>query len=216
MPVQVKICGLNSLAAAEAALGTGADFGGLVFFTGSPRNLSLDEASVLAGRLRDRLKLVALVVDEGDARLEAIAARVKPDFFQLHGKETPQRAAEIRTRFGVPLIKALPVRDAADLTRTGDYDETVDMFLFDAPVAADATRPGGYGTAFDWRMLSGRDFTRPWFLAGGLTPENVAGAIQVSGAGLVDVSSGVESAPGLKSEGRIAEFVAAAKGRVRA
>ena len=120
MPVQVKICGLNSLAAAEAALGAGAEFGGLVFFAGSPRNLNLDEGAQLAERLRGRLKRVALVVDESDARLEAIAARVKPDFFQLHGKETPQRAADIRARFGVPLIKALPVRDVADLTRAGE------------------------------------------------------------------------------------------------
>ncbi len=216
MPVQVKICGINSAAAAEAVLRAGADFGGLVFFAASPRNLSLEEGVMLAGRLRGRLKLAALVVDEGDEKLAAIAGRVQPDFFQLHGKETPQRAADIRARFGIPLIKALPVRDTEDLVLTSDYDDVVDLFLFDAPVASEAVRPGGHGTAFDWRMLSGKSFARPWFLAGGLTPENVTGAISVSGAALVDVSSGVESAPGIKSESRIADFVAAAKGRVRA
>jgi phosphoribosylanthranilate isomerase len=216
MPVQVKICGINSREAAEAVLRAGADFAGLVFFAASPRNLSLEEGVSLAGRLRRRLKLAALVVDESDEKLAAIAHRVKPDFFQLHGKETPQRAAEIRKRFGIPLIKALPIRDGDDLALAGDYGDVADLFLFDAPVAQDATRPGGHGAAFGWRMLSGRSFARPWFLAGGLTPENVAGAIAVSGAGLVDVSSGVESAPGLKSESRIADFVAAAKGRVRA
>jgi phosphoribosylanthranilate isomerase len=216
MPVQVKICGINSLKAADAVLHAGADFGGLVFFAASPRNLSPEEGASLAGRLRGRLKLAALVVDEADEKLAAIANQVKPDFFQLHGKETPQRAAEIRARFGIPLIKALPVRDGDDLALAGDYGDIADMFLFDAPVAQNATRPGGHGAAFDWRMLSGKNFARPWFLAGGLTPENVARAIAVSGAGLVDVSSGVESAPGLKSESRIADFVAAAKGRVRA
>ena len=216
MPVQVKICGINSLKAAEAVLRAGADFGGLVIFAGSPRNLSLEDGVSLAGRLRGRLKLAALVVDESDEKLAAIAGRVQPDFFQLHGGETPQRAADIRARFGIPLIKALPVRDPDDLALAGDYGDVVDLFLFDAPVARNAARPGGHGIAFDWRMLSGKSFARPWFLAGGLTPENVAGAIAVSGAALVDVSSGVESAPGIKSESRIADFVAAAKGRVRA
>ena len=141
---------------------------------------------------------------------------MKPDFFQLHGRETPARAADIRARFGVPVIKALPVSEPGDLEQAAVYGDIAEMFLFDAPPAAEAARPGGLGAAFDWRILRDRRFARPWLLAGGLTPENVARAINVSGAQMVDVSSGVESAPSLKSESRIAEFVAAAKQPVRA
>ena len=216
MPVQVKICGINSAAAADAALRAGADFGGLVFFAKSPRHLSLEQGALLAERMRGRLRLAALVVDESDEQLAAITARVKPDFFQLHGKETPARAADIRARFGISIIKALPAAEPADLSKASAYDDVAEMVLFDAVPAADASRPGGHGTAFDWRILQGRNFARPWFLAGGLTPENVARAIAVSGAKMVDVSSGVESAPGVKNETRIAAFVAAAKHPVRA
>ena len=216
MPVQVKICGINSAAAADAALRAGADFGGLVFFAKSPRHLSLEQGALLAERMRGRLRLAALVVDESDEQLAAITARVKPDFFQLHGKETPARAADIRARFGISIIKALPAAEPADLPKASAYDDVAEMVLFDAVPAADASRPGGHGTAFDWRILQGRNFARPWFLAGGLTPENVARAIAVSGAKMVDVSSGVESAPGVKNETRIAAFVAAAKHPVRA
>jgi phosphoribosylanthranilate isomerase len=216
MPVQVKICGINSAAAADAALRAGADFGGLVFFAKSPRNLALEQGALLAERMRGRLRLAALVVDESDEKLSAIAAQGRPDFFQLHGKETPGRAAEIHTRFGIPIIKALSVAEPGDLAKASAYDDVAEMFLFDAMPAADATRPGGHGAAFDWQILNGRTFARPWFLAGGLTPENVARAIQASGAMQVDVSSGVESAPGIKSESRIAQFVAAAKQPVRA
>jgi phosphoribosylanthranilate isomerase len=216
MPVQVKICGINSAAAADAALRAGAEFGGLVFFAKSPRNLSLEQGALLAERMRGRLRLAALVVDESDEKLAAIAAQVKPDFFQLHGRETPARAADIRARFGIPIIKALAVADPGDLSKASAYDDVAEMFLFDAVPAADAARPGGHGAAFDWQILQGRNFARPWFLAGGLTPENVARAVQVSGAKMVDVSSGVEIAPGLKSESRIVEFVAAAKQPVRA
>lgn len=216
MPVQVKICGINSAAAADAALRAGAEFGGLVFFAKSPRNLTLDQAAPLAARMKGRLRLVALVVDESDDALGAIAGRIKPDFFQLHGKEPPRRVAEIVARFGIPAIKALALSEPADLPQVTAYEKMTEMFLFDAAPAADATRPGGHGAAFDWRMLKDQDIRRPWFLAGGLTPENVARAIEVSGASHVDVSSGVESAPGIKSDARIAEFVAAAKGKVRA
>jgi len=216
MPVQVKICGINSAAAADAALHAGADFGGLVFFAKSPRNLSLEQGAVLAGRMRGRLKLAALVVDESDDRLAAIAAGARPDFFQLHGRETPARVADVRARFGIPVIKALPVAEPGDLANASAYDDVSEMLLFDALPVAGSLRPGGHGAAFDWQILNGRNFARPWFLAGGLTPENVARAIEVSGAKMVDVSSGVESAPGVKSESRIAEFVAAAKQPVRA
>ena len=215
MPVQVKICGINSAAAAEAALRAGADFGGLVFFARSPRNLTLEQGETLAERMRGRLQRVALVVDENDENLAAIAMRVKPDFFQLHGKESPQRVAAIRARFAIPIIKALSVAEPGDLSRAEDYAGVADLYLFDAAPAAEASRPGGLGAAFDWRMLKDRPFTRPWFLAGGLTPDNVGQAVAISGAAMVDVSSGVESAPGLKSESRIADFVAAAKQQVR-
>jgi len=216
MPVQVKICGINSAAAADAVLRAGADFGGLVFFAKSPRNLSLEQGKMLAERMRGRVRLAALVVDDSDAALAAIASQVKPDFFQLHGQETPERAAQIRSRFGIPIIKAIPVSEAADLAKATAYDDVAEMFLFDAVPAAGASRPGGHGAAFDWRILGGRTFARPWFLAGGLNPENIARAIAVSGANMVDVSSGVESAPGVKSSDRIADFVAAAKQTVRA
>ncbi|MBN9545911.1 MAG: phosphoribosylanthranilate isomerase [Alphaproteobacteria bacterium] len=216
MPVQVKICGINSAAAADAVLRAGADFGGLVFFAKSPRNLDLEQGAMLAERMRGRLKLAALVVDDSDAQLAAIAERVKPDFFQLHGKETPERTARIRSRFGIPVIKAIAVSEADDLAKASAYDDAAEMILFDAVPAAGTSRPGGHGAAFDWRILSGRSFARPWFLAGGLNPENVARAIAVSGANMVDVSSGVESAPGVKSSDRIAAFVVAAKQTVRA
>ena len=216
MPVQVKICGINSAAAADAVLRAGADFGGLVFFAKSPRHLSLEQGATLADRMRGRLRLAALVVDENDAALAAIASQVKPDFFQLHGKEAPERTAQIRSRFGIPVIKAIPVSQADDLAKASAYDDGAEMFLFDAVAAAGASRPGGHGAAFDWRILEGRTFARPWLLAGGLNPQNIGRAIAVSGANMVDVSSGVESAPGLKSPDRIAEFVAAAKQTVRA
>ena len=216
MPVQVKICGINSTAAADAALRAQAEFGGLVFFAKSPRNLTLDQAAPLAARMKGRLWLVALVVDESDDTLAAIAGRIKPDFFQLHGQETPKRVAEIVSRFGIPTIKALAVNEPADLAKAAAYEQMSEMFLFDAVPAANATRPGGHGASFDWRMLKDQQVRRPWFLAGGLNPENVARAIEVSGARYVDVSSGVESAPGMKSDARIAEFVAAAKAKVGA
>ncbi len=216
MPVQVKICGINSAVAADAVLRAGADFGGLVFFAKSPRHLSLEQGVALAERMRGRLRLAALVVDDNDAALATIASQVKPDFFQLHGKETPERTAEIRSRFGIPVIKAIAVSEAGDLAKVSAYGDVAEMFLFDAVPAADASRPGGHGAAFDWRILNGRNFARPWFLAGGLNPENIGRAVAVSGAKMVDVSSGVESAPGVKSSDRIADFVAAAKQTVRA
>ena len=216
MSVAVKICGLNSAAAADAAVRAGADFGGLVFFAKSPRHLEIDAAARLAERMRMRLKLAALVVDPDDTLLAQIADHVKPDFFQLHGKESVARAADIRARFRTPLIKALAVAEPSDLQRAAEYEGVADYFLFDTPPAADATRPGGHGVAFDWQMLKGRRFNRPWFMAGGLTPANVARAIEISGAAMVDVSSGVESAPGVKSESLIADFVAAAKQKVGA
>jgi phosphoribosylanthranilate isomerase len=215
MSIIVKICGINSAAAADAVMRAGADFGGLVFFAKSPRNISLASGAALADHMRGRLKLVALVVDADDDALGRIAAEVKPDFFQLHGKETPARVAEILARFHVPLIKVLPVADAADVARAGAYD-MAEMLLFDAPPMENATRPGGHGVAFDWQILKGANLNKPWFLAGGLNPENVGRAIAASGAVMVDVSSGVESAPGVKSASLISDFVAAARQKVAA
>lgn len=216
MPIEVKICGINSTTAADAALAAGADYAGLVFFSGSPRNLNFDQAAKLAQRMRGKLKLVALVVDENDEHLGAISRRVRPDFFQLHGSETPRRAAEIAARFKVPTIKALALKDGSDVAQAADFAEVVSMFLFDAAPASGASRPGGRGAAFDWQILKTRAIARPWFLAGGLTAGNVGRAIGLSGADKVDVSSGVEDAPGIKSQSRIAEFVAAAKQKVGA
>jgi phosphoribosylanthranilate isomerase len=216
MSVLVKICGINSAAAADAVVRAGADFGGLVFFAKSPRNLTFEAGSAFAERMRGRLRLAALVVDADDEFLARVAREIKPDFLQLHGKETPARAAEIRARFSIPIIKVLAVAEPSDLARARDYDGIADMLMFDAKAPENASRPGGHGQAFDWRMLNGVRLPQPWFLAGGLNPENVGRAIAVSGAQLVDVSSGVESAPGVKSESLIADFVAAARQTVAA
>lgn len=215
MTMRVKICGLNTADAADAAAHAGADFGGLVFFARSPRAVTIEAGAALAEHLRGRLQIVALVVDESDAMLSRIAETVRPDMFQLHGRETPARVAEIRARFGRPVIKALPVATDDDLSRAADYP-MADMLLFDTPVGEGATRPGGHGVAFDWKILKGRSFRQPWFLAGGLTPQNVVRAVEASGAAMVDVSSGVESVPGVKDAGRIAAFVATARQAVPA
>jgi phosphoribosylanthranilate isomerase len=216
MSVSVKICGINSAAAAEAALRAGVEYAGLVFFMKSPRHLSLESGAALAERMRNKLKLVALVVDEDDASLARIAQQIKPDYFQLHGKEAPSRAADIRARFHIPVIKAVAVAELDDLRQLAAYESAADMLMFDAKAPESASRPGGHGAAFDWQMLKGINLARPWFLAGGLNPGNVGRAIAVSGAPMVDVSSGVESAPGIKSESLIGEFVAAARQQVAA
>jgi phosphoribosylanthranilate isomerase len=211
MPVQVKICGINSVESADAALRAGADFAGLVFFPASPRNLRADQAASLASRLRGRARIVALLVDASDEAIAAAISAAQPDFLQLHGRETPARVAEIRSRFGKPVIKALQVADANDLSVVPAYEPVADMLLFDAKAPANATRPGGHGAAFDWQILRGHSFKRPWILGGGLNAENVARAIDTSSAQAVDVSSGVETTPGVKSVEMIATFVAAAK-----
>jgi phosphoribosylanthranilate isomerase len=208
MGVLIKICGITSVAAADAALGAGADFAGLVFYSKSPRNLTHDRARTLAARMRGRTKLVALFADAGDAEIAAAIEAVVPDFLQLHGGETPERVASLRARFAIPVIKAIAVAEPADLAAAG-FD--ADMLLFDATAPDGAAAPGGQGAAFDWKMLRGRSFSQTWLLAGGLNAGNVARAIQASGAPGVDVSSGVESAPGVKEPRLIAEFAAAAR-----
>jgi phosphoribosylanthranilate isomerase len=211
MGVMVKICGINSQEAADAALRAGADFTGLVFFQKSPRHLSLDKATTLARLLRGRARIVTLLVEPQDAVLDEVMAAVSPDLIQLHGNESPARVAAIAARTGRPIIKALAVADSEDVARAHAYEDAADYFLFDAKVDAQATRPGGWGSAFDWQLVSGRTFRRPFGLAGGLNPENVARALRVSGAQFVDASSGVEDAPGRKSPEKIAAFVTAAR-----
>lgn len=216
MPISVKICGLTSPDAVDAAVRAGAAYGGLVFHPKSPRYVPLEKARVLADAMRGKLKIVALIVDMDDAGIEAVIAAVKPDLLQLHGSESARRVAYIRGKFGVPVIKALPVADVSDLAAAVEYESAADMLMFDARPPKGAAYPGGHGAAFDWKILSGRTFTKPWFLAGGLDPDNVSRAIALSGALAVDVSSGVESAPGVKDAVRIADFVNATKTLVRA
>jgi phosphoribosylanthranilate isomerase len=216
MSIAVKICGITSLEAVDAAIASGAVYGGLVFHPKSPRFVALEQARKLADRMRGQLKIVALVADMNDAQLKAMVDAVHPDILQLHGSESVQRTAQVRANFGLPVIKALPVADAGDLDAATAYEAVADVLMFDAKPPKGAQRAGGHGAAFDWQLLSGRSFNKPWFLAGGLNPENVARAIELSGATLVDVSSGVESAPGVKDAARITQFLNATRHPVQA
>jgi len=212
LPVDVKICGVRDAAALDAAVAAGARYVGLVLAPRSPRFLTLEQAEALAGRARGRIEVVALLVDPDDALLHGVQVRLAPDWVQLHGAESPQRTAQARAFAKRGVIKALPIAREEDFAVAAAYAPATDMLLFDAKAPPDADRTGGHGAAFDWRLLAGRSLPRPWLLAGGLTPENVAEAIALSGARAVDVSSGVEHAPGLKNPDRIAAFVAAAQG----
>ncbi|MDK9695742.1 MAG: phosphoribosylanthranilate isomerase [Siculibacillus sp.] len=208
MALEVKICGLKTEEAVDAALAAGADLLGFVFFPRSPRNVSLDEAVRLAERARGRTKIVALAVDPDDALVEAIAGRLAPDLLQLHGHETPDRVAEIAARGRLAIMKAIPVAEAADLAAVPPYVPHVARILFDAkPPRTPQSLPGGNGLAFDWRLVRDLDPGRPVMLSGGLDAGNVAEAIAVTGVSAVDVSSGVESAPGIKDPVKIAAFV---------
>jgi phosphoribosylanthranilate isomerase len=209
---KAKICGLRTEAALEAALAGGADYVGLVFFPPSPRNITPEAAKPLAARARGRAKIVALLVDPDDALIEAVVAAVNPDLLQLHGDETPERVAEVRRRWGKPVMKAIKVATAEDASAAFAYADAVDLILFDARAPKDSTRPGGHGAAFDWSLLDGVKGRLPFMLSGGLTPDNVAEAIRITGAALVDVSSGVESRPGEKDPELIRRFLQAAKG----
>lgn len=207
---QVKICGIKTASVLDAALEAGAHFVGFVFFPASPRALTPAQARPLAERTRGQAKSVALVVDASDALLDAIVAAITPDYLQLHGKETPDRVAEIAVRYRLPLIKAISVASVADAERCEPYRAHVDLVLFDAKPPKDGALPGGNGLAFDWRHLDTVKHVHPFMLSGGLTAGNVAAAIRSTGADIVDVSSGVETAPGEKSPGLIRAFVAAA------
>jgi phosphoribosylanthranilate isomerase len=208
--MKVKICGLRSRADLAAATAAGAAFGGLVFYPPSPRHVSLGDARWLSGALPEGLPLVALTVNAEDAEFEAILDVIPIAILQLHGSESPERVEEVRTRFKLPVMKAVGVADEGDLDGLPDYADVVDMLLIDARPPRHATLPGGNGVSFDWRLIEGRNWPAPWMLAGGLTPENVAEAIRLTGAEMLDVSSGVEWARGLKDPARIDAFVKAA------
>ncbi len=207
----VKICGLSTPETLDAALAAGADMVGFVFFPKSPRNVTLDTAKALAERTAGRAKTVALVVDADDAALASIVATARPDVLQLHGKESAARTADIRARFGLPVMKALGVSAREDLAPAASFAEAADLILFDAKPPKDAVLPGGNGVAFDWPILAGLDLGKPVMVSGGLDAGNVREALALTQAQGADVSSGVESAPGVKDPRRIREFVEAAK-----
>jgi phosphoribosylanthranilate isomerase len=208
----VKICGLSSATTLDAALAAGATMVGFVFFAKSPRNIGYEQARALGAQVRGRARIVALTVDADDDALARIVEWLSPDILQLHGREAPSRVTEIRQRFGRPTMKAIGVAAPADFAVAAPHDGVADFLLIDAKPAKNALLPGGNGRAFDWALA--RDFRprTPWLLSGGLDPDNVAEAITLTGARGVDVSSGVESAPGVKDESKIRAFIAAARG----
>ncbi|WP_421730665.1 phosphoribosylanthranilate isomerase [Brevundimonas sp.] len=205
----VKICGLTTASTLDAALDGGAAFVGAVMFARSPRNIAPTDAATLFERARGRAGIVAVVVDPDDALLIEIAGTLKPDLIQLHGHETPQRAQQVRALTGAGIIKALPIRNREDFAPAAAWDAVADHLLFDARPVEGSVLPGGVGARFDWSLAAGRSFRRPWFLAGGLNPGNAVEAATVSGAPLLDVSSGVETAPGVKDTALIAAFLKA-------
>ncbi|MFC0201741.1 phosphoribosylanthranilate isomerase [Paracoccus rhizosphaerae] len=205
----VKICGLKDPAHVAAAVEAGARYLGFVFFDRSPRSVTPEEAAALVAHVPVGVASVGLFVDPDDELLRRVLEVVPLDVIQLHGKESPDRVAEIKALTGLPVMKAVGIREASDLAQLTDYGLVADMLLVDAKAAEGAALPGGNGLAFDWQLLVGRRFLRPWMLAGGLTPENVAEAVRLTGARVVDVSSGVESAPGVKDVARIGAFVRA-------
>ena len=211
MPLLIKICGLTTPEALEVSLESGADMVGFVFFGPSPRNLSLKAVEGLAPQVRGRALKVALTVNATDDLLHDIVDALKPDLLQLHGTEPVERVAVVRSRFGLPVMKALPIATRADLSPIRLYAKVADRLIFDARAPVDATRPGGLGTPFDWTLLKGVDAGVPYMLSGGLTVENVAEAIAITGAPGVDVSSGVESSPGVKDPDMIRAFIRAAR-----
>jgi phosphoribosylanthranilate isomerase len=208
---QVKICGLSTPETVQAALEGGAAYMGFMFFDASPRNIAPEDAGRLAAPARNRAKVVAVTVDAEDAALDRIVSHLKPDFIQLHGRETPARAREVGQRTGAGVIKVLSVSESRDLDAAASFESVVDHLMFDAKPPKDADRPGGLGSAFDWNILTGRRFERPWFLAGGLNPWNVTEALNLTRAPLADVSSGVERGAGLKDPALISAFLDAVR-----
>ncbi len=209
--VRVKICGLRTPQDVAAAASAGAGYVGFVFFPKSPRHVSVEQAAGLALEAPVGLCKVALTVNADDALLDALTKVVPLDMLQLHGSESPERVAEVKSRYGLPVMKAIGIADAQDLPQIDLYSQVADQLLIDAKPPRDADLPGGNGLAFDWRLLAGRKYwQRPWMLAGGLTPDNVAEAVRMTGARQVDVSSGVETEPGQKDADLISRFTSAA------
>ncbi|HLH93902.1 MAG TPA: phosphoribosylanthranilate isomerase [Xanthobacteraceae bacterium] len=211
MSVSVKICGLKTPAALDAALEAGADLVGFVFFAPSPRHVGFEAARTLGAAVRGRAEKVAVAVDANDELLKAAIEALRPDLLQLHGRETPERVAVIRSRFRLPVMKALAITERADLSQIHLYAKVVDRLMFDARPPRGATRPGGYGLAFDWRLLENLTLPVPFMLSGGLDAGNVAEALRITRANGVDVSSGVERYPGEKDVEKIGAFVSAAR-----
>ncbi|MFT5786589.1 MAG: phosphoribosylanthranilate isomerase [Ascidiaceihabitans sp.] len=208
----VKICGLTQPSDVHAVAQAGAVYCGFVFFPKSPRNVSFEQAAAMAVEAPIGLAKVALTVNADDAFLDALTAAVPLDMLQLHGDETPERVQEVKLRYGLPIMKAVGVADADDLPALDVYMKVADQILVDAKPPKNADLPGGNGLTFDWRLIAGRRWAVPWMLAGGLTPTNVAEAIAMTGARQIDLSSGVESAPGVKDAALIRSFMAAVKG----
>jgi phosphoribosylanthranilate isomerase len=211
MSLMVKICGLKTPEALDVALESGADMVGFVFFAPSPRHLGFDAARTLGQRVKGRAAKVALSVDADDATLAAVVEALQPDLLQLHGKEMPERVTALRARFGLPVMKAVPIAERKDLARIELYRQVADRLIFDARAPQEATRPGGLGTPFDWTLLKGVDPGIPFMLSGGLDAGNVAEALRVTRAPGVDVSSGVERSAGEKDPDKIRAFIRAAR-----
>ena len=206
-PVSVKICGLATVDDVHACADAGANYIGLVFFEKSPRNITIPAARELALAAPLGLAKVALVVNPSDAELDAITGTVPLDMLQLHGRESPERVAEVKARYGLPVMKAVGIADGDDLPKLESYFGVADQILVDAKPPKGGELPGGNGLSFDWRLIAGRRWPCPWMLAGGLTAENVAEAVKMTDVKQVDVSSGVEDAPGLKNAELIQKFV---------
>ena len=212
MAAKAKICGVSTPEAVRAAVDGGAAFLGFMFFPRSPRDIAPDAASRLTPPARAKgVRIVAVTVDPSDAEVDAIVGGLAPDLIQLHGKESPARVRDIGQRTGRGIIKVVPISETSDFATAQTYEPLVEYLMFETKPPKDAERPGGLGVAFDWTLLDGRRFQRPWFLAGGLDPWNVAGAIAASKAPLVDVSSGVERGPGLKDPALITAFLDAVR-----
>ena len=209
--MDIKICGLTDTAALDAALDADADMVGFVFFPPSPRNIDIADAAPLIERACGRALTVALTVDADDDLLDVIASGANPDWIQLHGRETPARVSEIREKFGRPVMNVVGVSTAEDVAVAATYDNIADRILFDAKAPREATRPGGLGQTFDWSLLAGAAYPGSYMLSGGLDADTVAKAIAAVNPGGIDVSSGVEKAPGIKDEEKIRLFIARAR-----
>lgn len=212
MNTQVKICGLTTVAAVQAAVKAGAAYLGFVFYPRSPRHMTPAKVSELVKDVPPSIKKVAVCVDITDDEIEVMLTHFRPDYFQLHGKESVARVQEVKKKYGIPVIKAVAVRNGDDIARGMGYEAAADMLLFDAkaPETMTDALPGGNGLVFDWNLLKNREFTVPWMLSGGLNAENVREAVTLSGASIVDVSSSIESRPGIKDPILIQEFIRAA------